>query len=487
MDENYNIDDFYESKFDGFESEPSLGSFENTLIKLQSAKKKRRRKMIVLFSSGLSLLILFFCVGYLFFIPQKTNTTTLSYKAPESNLILNRTNKKEIKTKASLNAHIRQNRKQMVYSFTTTEQNLTLNKQKKLNFIPQPKPIKGYSKKSEFTKPFLAKVSNNLNGQSKITALKDSTSEVAQKNEPAIIKLTENNDEEIYFMDRIKTLPSIEMERDVFSPFNTLEESLNKQILPLKALNNKVTFFVGLSYMPLLYNYSYAKTAITSNTFKTGYNSAFNSTYVATRNNQKTYNITAIPAIKFGICLRNTWDLALSIGYYKLRTKETVYFPPVDTSKSGGPIITGPYSIQPPPLSNDSANFSVNNQAAESATFRNEFRYVCAAIEVNRIINFRNFMFKPGVAITFNKVLKSSYVLVDNTGYTFQEKQKKYLNLYSYNISIKAGLAKQLFRKIELQLNPAFVFSPTSAFVKKYFLSQKMYGFGLEAGVIFKL
>lgn len=487
MEENYNIDDFYESKFDGLESEPSLGSFENTLIKLQAAKNKRRRKMLALFSSGFSLLILFFCIGYLFFVPPKTNTTTLSYKAPESNLILNRTNRKELRMKASHNAPIKQNIKQMLDPSNLTEQSLTSNQQKTINFVTQPKPIKAYSKKSKFANPLLAKVSNSINGRSKTNALTDSTIEVVQKNELAIVKLNENSFEEIYFMDRIKTLPPIEMERDVFSPFNSLDESLNKQILPLKAVNNRVTFFVGLSYMPLLYNYSYTKTASTSNTFKTGYNSAFNSTYVTSRNKQKTYNATAIPAIKFGICVHNNWDLAVSIGYYKLRSKETVYFPPIDTSKNGGPIITSPYGILPHPLSNDSTNFSINNKTAESATFKNEFRYVCAAIEVNRIINFRNFMFKPGVAIIFNKVLKSSYVLVDNTGYTFQEKQKKYLNLYSYNISIKAGLAKQLFRKIELQLNPAFVFSPTSAFVKKYFLSQKMYGFGLEACVIFKL
>jgi hypothetical protein len=489
MEDKYNIDDFYKNKFDGFESEPSLESFEITLIKLQAAQKKRRRKMLVLLSSGFSLLALFFCIGHLFFVPLKINTTTLSHTTTtESNLILNSTNKKEIKMNASLNAHIKQNRKQMVDPVTVTERNLTSNKRKTLNLIPQAKLIKAHSKKSNFSNPLPAGVANSLYGTSKTTALTDSALGVVQKNELTIIKLPENSAEEIYFMDRIKTLPTTEKERDVFAPFNDVENVLNNQVLPLKTMNNRVTFFVGLSYLPLLYNYSYTKTTITSNTFKTGYNSAFNNTYVTNINKQKTYNATAIPAIKFGMCVHNKWDFALSIGYYKLHTKETVYFPPIDTSKTtSGPITTTPYTIQPPPFSNDSAILYVNQQNTENITFKNEFRYVFAAIEVNRIINFRYFMFKPGVAIAFNNVLKSSYVLVDNTGYTFQEKQKKYLNAYSYNISFKAGLAKQLMRKIELQLNPTFVFSPTSVFDKRYFLSQKMYGFGLEAAVIFKL
>jgi hypothetical protein len=488
MEDNYNIDDFYENKFDGFESEPLLLSFENTLIKLRDAQNKRHRKLLILFSSGLSLLILFFCMGYQFFVSPKINTPTLSYKAPESNLPLKRTNKKEIKMNASLNTHIKQNRKQIVDPITMTEQNLISTKQKTLNFIPQPKSIRAYSKKSNFSNPLPAKVSNRLYGTSKPTALIDSTLKVAQKNELAIIKLPENSIEEIYFMDRIKTLPPTEKERDVFSPFNNIEDILNKQTSLLKAANNRVTFFVGLSYMPLLYNYSFTKTTVTASTFKTGYNSAFNSNYVTNRNKQKTYNATAIPAIKFGMCVHNQWDFALSIGYYKLHTKETVYFRPIDTSKTtGGPINTTPYTIQPSPFSNDSAVFFINNGSAEHINFRNEYRYVFAAIELNRIINFRNFMFKPGVALTLNKVLKSSYVLLDNTGYTFQENEKKYLSPYSYNISLKAGLTKQLFRKIELQLNPAFVFSPTSVFDKKYFLSQKMYGFGLEAAVVYKL
>ncbi len=502
MADNMDIEDFYKDKFQNFNAQPAVDSFDKVLIKLNTAKRKKRRAFLfyILFGVSMVSLLIYFAVLVTGNGGKFENAILTHHTKKESQITNN------IRAEKNTTPHAKSN------EFLTSSDNPENQKSKtpirleaKISSKGQKKlPLQISRVSSKFNYKITSSVTNRTVGSNFVkTKLnngmlsKQTNSQVAQNPGNSVLPLPTN----------IFVLPS--SEKDVLSSqFSSSQKNVQEespQYLPLFRINNekdltaipeiiptyndpwlihklnlflngkrkKTEYFIGLNYTPFLFKLKYEKNS--SADFKTSLGKNFGDFYLKSRTEEKSLDFAGIPEIKCGLLYQNKWELSVALGYYKLKMSEKSSFPQVDSSATSFSINIVPNAP------------TTNNNTNTVSTYKNEFVYLSTSAQLSRVLDLKHSVIKPGIGISFNNVLKSSYVTVDTGGYVYNTKTKINLNRNPVNITFRVGIAKMVAKNTQFQITPVYGIGLNSIFDKKYFINQKLRGFGVELGLNYTL
>lgn len=477
--EERHIEDFLAGKFKDFEAEPLPGSFNAVMEKVSAAKEKKRRAAFLYTLSGIAALVVLYLA-----LPLSDPYT----KSSSSNISLKKTVDTEIKKAQKTNHHLSGK------SSARTERTPAKSADLATSFKPTANTStpENVSLLNNGYEPALASTEKEetLPGASETPfgqLLSDSKSETASKSktQPGITEefKTIASSEQTMTEVNAGVLKSLglgmqfgKVENLATSRFDPKAE---KDLLRLQALKFKARFFIGLSCQALLVEQTYALNS-SNNTDPIKFSEDFKSAYVDQRRKESSRSIAAVPGLLFGVSLQH-FEVRATLGAYQMKYYETIRYPEDS--------ITG-FSNTITPLGNPGSQLtrtvSPNTQFTQGEAHQNVYNFVFGSIGVNAILRFYNFQLKPGMAIAYNRPLKSTYTFVDSGGFQGYKEATTHLNKDVYTVSLRCGVAKRLSRMLELQVSPVYLMSMSSIFDERYFVSQRFNGFGIEGALIYK-
>ena len=513
---NWNINTFLSNRFKTFEVEPQAGSFNAVMEKLQAAQKKKRRRALAFWFVGLiGLFTLLFNYTSLFTssLPISENTKPRLSRPADSKLhTTNERNERTHSQKISSGIHVQNqntiNKQPAVANLVKTSKipgieskksNLTVYSKsaKKVPHVGNPNKFVSsldlvsnlpgsVTKKGNLTGLITKKPSE----EETLNAEKDTTNFTINQNPkeiPTIQTYSSNRFDEYVVVENVLLLNPVKIintqkEEELLNSANSIKIT-EKELLILKSAKFHTQFYAGLSYQPTFYSYNY-EVNTGNNQLPKYYPANFSDEYVQNLKDTKKYNMTGVPGIKMGITFRKKFELGATVGFYKHSSEEKIKIPTFDTntviSNSITPFQQPPLGGSPNPITG-SAKVNLDNN-----TYKNEYKQIYISFDASAILKTRGFKFKPGISFVINQIQKGSFVFVDNAGYQYLSNDKKQFNKSVYGLSFKAGLNRTLARNLELQISPVYNLSLSSIFKHNYFITQKLYGFGIEGVLIYK-
>ncbi len=475
------IEDFLNDQFNDFEVKPGSSSLNQFLNKLETAKeKKRRRAAFYIFLSGVAAVLLILLGAYFSsLMPVRNQNKTLS--ATKTRLIKKQLQFEET-TKLGKNASATKKTEKAILNPISPkgETNLSMVQKPELS-----DPLKNTTKTN--TSPVLknpgsasdpADMLNNAPGDTdpSFDRLKNSNSD------PAVNSTLILQHNVVLFPEHlalIQNTPPADRSLMSGSEIKAEEDLLQFRSLPLKA-----RLFAGIGLQALISNSFYSENK-GSTINKTGYTGDFNASYIQQRQQNKTQRPLLIPGLKIGVIV-NRYEIYTGLGYYQLTDRETVRVPKDSLTMSGSGATLGALGSGNGTTTGTFTGRVAGQDVVNEQTYTNRFSYLYAGLGVNAVFQYYAFSLKPGINISYNRITRGNYVLVDTDGYKRLAGSVQHLNKHVFSASINCSFAKKINRNIEVQLSPVYRMSLSSIFDSHYFNSQTYRAFGLEGALIYK-
>lgn len=495
--EETNIEDYLGAKFKDFEVEPLPGSFNTVMEKVAVAKEKKRRAGFLFVLSGIAALLLVYVSLSVFEDTSNTTNSVIASKKHNSS--------KTEKINNALGHKLQENP-----SFVEQEITSIKIESRKLNATPKTEiktpnntlslkehnisaPNLQHEEPKQITSAFVSTqtqtdhkndtfVEQQTNSAPPLVIISDKTIAGEKKINPAealaIIPA------EAIAQVNADVLQSIGFGMSFKAENNLVSSSSNsraeKDLLRLQSSKFKARFFMGISCQALMMEQTYALN-YSGNTDPIRYPAEFKSSYVEGRRKESSRSTVTMPGIIFGLSMQR-FEIRATLGAFQMRDYEIIKYPE-DSLTTGFTNTVVPFGT---PGIQATRNASPNSQLYQGERCGNTFNYVYGSLGINGILRFYNFQLKPGVAVSYNRALKSTYALVDTNGYQKYKNATRHLNKDVYSVSLRCGISKRLSRLVEVQVSPVYLISLSSVFDETYFLSQRFNGFGIEGALIYK-
>lgn len=461
MNTDFNIDDYLQKSMNSHEVQPGISSFDAVMKKLE--KKRKRRFFMIFFFDVLGIALgAFFIFNY----SSKDLITHNSRKHRNEDLIPDV--KKEFAAKENL-------------------ANKTSKFKKKSSFQKNanPKKEKGSSSSNNLKEPEInnyqiSKTKSPIKNDISLQAVQTSDSEIKPihidsphldsviRKEVGVIPSEQNA-----LSDLIKDSINALLPAPV-----TVTLPLNSAQLPDSVPKNKTRhkFMLGLNVNPQLSSYQFSENKDRSAVYDANKGEPFSALYLENRKKQNSFKFNYAFGIKFGLSIKDKWELWFAGGLQRYTYTEKLYALATGLSNT----LVGPSGI--------GYNSAVPQSAYEKG-YKNFYRYVSYGLELNRIIKPNPFLrLKWGLGLKANQLIGARYIFVNapDVYYLGYYSDKKNLSQWVYTINLNTGIIKDFSKLMQLRLCPGIFYSPSSMYNKTYVVKQRSYGMELECLLIYK-
>lgn len=496
MNDKKNIEDFFSQQFDGFEVRPSAGSFNQFMEKLEAAQeKKKRRSAFFLLAWGLAAAFLIVLgVSIYFDVKKPSPVSETTVGKPSTEQLTNLPNEATVPSTASpKHPALKSIKTRPTATPKSPAKNTIPGKSVVTNNGPQgkepqetPPPIQNSLSGTVDPSPVAPPVFNPevdpsplvpavLNPEEGPVGLANNVNPAGETAAPEVLQAD--------YLNLLYGKP--------FSPLDlrlVSEDRLSKDLVRLQRLRHQPRFFIGVSYQAMLTAASYKENK-NSNVDKTLYSEDFAGSYVRRREANKSTGTLFIPGIRFGLATEKV-EIYASMGYYQLRERERVYFPEdsivYTAGGSNGGSLTPLGSTGGGSNTATAAHASQFSELQDQGTYTNRFRYFYTSLGVSGVLHYPTFRVKPGIQVSYNRITRSEYVVVDAAGYRQVKGGTYYLNTSVFAFSLHCSFSKTIARGLELQLGPIYRMPVSSVFNSRYFATQNYKALGLEGALIYK-
>ncbi|MBL7932793.1 MAG: hypothetical protein JNL60_12865 [Bacteroidia bacterium] len=495
MEEKDNIEDYLGGKFNDFEVEPLSGSFNAVMDKVTAAKEKKRRGIYLWAGSGIAALVLLYLA-----LPLNENIAStspdigkkiLSSSESDSYIIESKTaisieREKSVpkkqstpepqKLKAGQTEFEKQEPQPEQFPVATSHEALPKNTEKDPSQLPAASIAVKETEKEPTT--IAAPEETQPEALTSFVQQKENSSPLDVSNPPSPfngsgMSLKADVLENIGF--GVQLTANGNLKPSLFDP------KIEKDLLRLQSSRFKARFFIGIGCQAIMMGQTYALNS-TANTDPIKYSGDFKSSYVENRRRQSSRGTSMIPGLIVGLGMQR-FEIRATFGAFQIRDYEIISYPEDSLSTTG---FTNTVTSLGNPTAQNSQNITYTTHLYEGEKCGNIFNYVYGSLGINAIFRFYNFQLKPGIALSYNHAVNSSYAVVNTEGYQKYKNSTSYLNKNVYSFSLRCGVSKRLSRLIEMQVSPVYMISLSSVFDERYFLSQRFNGFGIEGALIYK-
>ena len=457
MKSDFNIEDHLKQSVDGFEVQPRIGSFDAVMDKL--ARKKRRRIFLML-CFGLGMLFL----GSMPFILSKDESSTVTEKAV----------------------------------ITPQDQSLQPESKSPTSASPSGKEIASMHKAKESTSSLPVATSSASSGtprtslQNKMpknervykgntgtgNTISDNIHETASTasatvSEPPAVEATQLSVDVKETADSTHVTDTVAMIRDTTSTRALGNSNTIKPDSQATVKKNR-RFMIGIHANP-----QYGSVWIRENKnrdayYDTAYPARFAESYVKNRKEKNSFNVNYAIGIKLGYQLNTQWEVWINGGLQHIVYYEDLYtnYPGLTSNVNGFATTAG------------------NNARETQKGYKNEFYYRTLGLNLSRTYTPNPFlMLKLDLGLTANNLFlsRTSFFPLPNTYFGDYKSTESQISLWTYNISLKLGVAKAITKRIHYRVSPGLYLSPASMFNKNYIIHQNSYGLELEGALIFSV
>ncbi len=432
MENREAIDQYLRSSLLSFEMQPRITSFDQVMQKLE---KKRRRRFFIIFLSGIAILSGIAALTTINYVDRNVSSPVIAEAArgnDKSQPISPALNSREIP--ASPGRQKTNSIKKSAGNKASTSMRLFPHASAKgsLSLIPQ-------------------------NAESPLTA----------------DQITVNAD----------TAQNMHYERlhpiSMFLVSDTMPATVNDQFTTPatetgKAINAKKHFFIGIHFSPQASYLHLMENDNRNSSYDTD-GGVYAKEYLQTRKDQNKIHLTYSCGLKFGMQIKNRWELMAGIGVQKWRYEEVRESFPV-------PTVT---AIIP---SSSSYNYALAPTAVQSNTFMNVFKYFSLSLETARIWQLRAITVKAGGGLVLQYNYSNSSISAGKpAAYSYDYKGVSEIRKMLVTPFLKAGIIEDIGPRLSFQLSPFIYYNPASTFSKDYIIKQRFMGAGLEMLLLLRL
>jgi hypothetical protein len=239
----------------------------------------------------------------------------------------------------------------------------------------------------------------------------------------------------------------------------------------------RLRFLIGADFNPQYSSLLLVENKQRNARYDNSANGSFSKLYLQNRKDQNEFVLNYSYGLKFGLQLRDTWEVWLSGGIQRITYHEKLFYLSQTQSMTSVGLTGNGYVWGPSSVESDKG-------------FKNYFFYRSYGLDVARIIRPNPFLkLKLGFGLTASNLFSTSSIFVKSPNVYLQNNtpSKQNLSRWTYTTHANVGVIKDLTKRLQYRVSPGLYYTPTSMFSKDYVIKQHGIGFELECLLIYKL